>query len=269
MSSRIAPAALPFLLALALAPRPALGQDSDWERRCQRWNHDSDREVVCEERETRIGARGELKVDGRANGGVSVRSWEGSDILVRAQIQASAPDRDDAREIVESIRVHTSGSTIYAEGPDMGRNRSWSVSYEIFVPRRTDLEVETNNGPIAVNGVSGEMDLRAVNGPMSLRSVGGNVHARTTNGPLHVQLEGSRWSGEQLDAETTNGPVTLTIPSGYSAELETGTVHGPMSIDFPITIQGRWPRRINTTLGRGGPSIRAVTTNGPVTVRRS
>ncbi|HEX8695790.1 MAG TPA: DUF4097 family beta strand repeat-containing protein [Longimicrobium sp.] len=269
MQTRIARAALPLAAALSLFALPAHAQDdSDFVSRCYRNNRDNDREVFCEERETRLGARDELRVDGRQNGGVSIRAWDGRDILVRAQIQTHAETRDEARDIARQVRVSTGGE-IYAEGPDVGRRRHWSVSYVIFVPRRIDLEVETNNGPLSVTGVSGDMELRAHNGPLALRGVGGDVHARTTNGPLHVSLEGSRWSGEGLDAETTNGPVTLTIPAGYSAELETGTVNGPMNIDFPVTVQGRLNRRINTTLGRGGPPIRVITTNGPVTVRRS
>lgn len=272
MQIRIARAALPLAAALSLFALPAPAQeDGDWVSRCYRSNRDNrnnDREVFCEERETRLGSRDELRVDGRQNGGVSVRAWDGRDILVRARIQTYAETRDEARELARQVRVSTGGE-IHAEGPEPGRRRHWSVSYEIFVPRRIDLEVETNNGPVSVTGVTGEMQLRAQNGPMSLRNVGGDVHARTTNGPLRVTLEGSRWNGEGLDAETTNGPVDLTIPSGYSAELETGTVNGPMNIEFPVTVQGRLNRRINTTLGRGGPPIRVITTNGPVTVRRS
>jgi hypothetical protein len=62
----------------------------------------------------------------------------------------------------------------------------------------------------------------------------------------------------------------LTVPEHYSARLETGTVNGPIDVDIPITITGRFTgKRITTTLGNGGPPIRAVTTNGPLSVRRS
>ena len=130
------------------------------------------------------------------------------------------------------------------------------------------LDLRTSNGPIAVNGVTGEIRLEAHNGPIALRGVGGSVHGRADNGPITVALEGDRWNGEGLDVETRNGPVTLTIPEGYNARLETGTVNGPMNIDIPVTVQGRFPRQFTTDLGRGGAPVRVVTTNGPVTVRR-
>ena len=269
-------AALPLAAVLALVPRPATAQDRDddddgasWVARCQRWNdHDSDRETFCEQRETRIARPSLLSVDGRENGGVSVKAWDGADVLVRQRIQAWAPSREEARSVASAVRVHTGAGEIYADGPESARRRGYSVSYEIFVPRRMDLRLTTNNGPVAVNGITGRMELRAHNGPLALRDLGGDVHARADNGPLAVVLGGSSWSGGGLDAATTNGPVTLSVPSGYRATLTTGTVNGPMNVDIPVTIQGRFPRQFTTELGGGGAPVRAVTTNGPVTVRR-
>jgi DUF4097 and DUF4098 domain-containing protein YvlB len=144
------------------------------------------------------------------------------------------------------------------------------VSYEVRVPQRSDVRAETVNGPVSATDVAGRLDLETVNGPMTLSDVAGDIHARATNGPLRVTLAGARWEGAGLDAETTNGPATLAIPDGYSARLETGTVNGPMRVDFPITLQGRIGRmtRITTTLGAGGAPVRVVTTNGPLTVLR-
>ncbi|HEX8904720.1 MAG TPA: hypothetical protein VF771_07765, partial [Longimicrobiaceae bacterium] len=219
------------LAALALLPRPAAAQDfddddgdRDWVSRCQRWNN-GDREQVCVERQVRIAAPRLLSVDGRENGAVSVRAWDGSDVLIRERIQAWAPSRAEAQRIADDIRVHTAGGEIYADGPEMGRRQGYAVGYEILVPRRMDLRVRTNNGPIAINGVTGRMDLDANNGPLALYGLGGDVHARAHNGPLAVRLTGSRWSGEGLDAETTNGPLTLSVPEGYHATLTTGTVN--------------------------------------------
>jgi len=107
-----------------------------------------------------------------------------------------------------------------------------------------------------------------VNGPISVTKSGGDVRGRTTNGPLAVTLGGSRWSGRGLDLESMNGPITVTVPANYSAELEFGTTNGPMQFDFPITVQGRVSKTIKTTLGSGGPPIRVVTTNGPASMER-
>jgi DUF4097 and DUF4098 domain-containing protein YvlB len=103
---------------------------------------------------------------------------------------------------------------------------------------------------------------------MSLRDLAGSVRARTSNGPLSISLQGNHWEGSGLEARTTNGPLSISIPDGYNARLEAGTTNGPVSLGFPITVVGRITRDISTTLGSGGATIRATTTNGPLTIRR-
>ena len=105
---------------------------------------------------------------------------------------------------------------------------------------------------------------------MRLQDVGGRVNGETRNGGLDVRLNGTRWDGEGLDVQTSNGGVTLSIPDGYNAELETRTVNGGLRIDFPITVQGELSSRrgISTTLGSGGPPVRVRTTNGGVKINR-
>ncbi|MFL5577959.1 MAG: DUF4097 family beta strand repeat-containing protein [Gemmatimonadaceae bacterium] len=262
----VAPAALH---AQRSADRAGAGRDTArWVDNC-RDNGDDDRVRHCEVRDTRLRATGAFDLDSGPNGGVSIIGWEGDSVLLRAFVQAQANGETEAREIASQVRVSSDGGRVRASGPSSRRGRSWSVSYELFVPRRADVTASSENGPVSARGVSGRLDLSTHNGPVTLRDVGGDVHGRTRNGPVTVELSGSRWNGRGLDAETGNGPVTLTIPEGYSARLETGTVNGPMRVDFPITVQGRINRQIEATLGDGGPTVRVVTTNGPVTVRKS
>ena len=242
----------------------------EWLDKCResrgRWSDDRDR--FCEVREKRMSPSRMLDIDGRENGGVSVHGWDRSEVLVLAKIQADAEDGGEARDIASRITVDVDGGRIRADGPSTRRNQSWSVSYEVWTPRQTDLHVSTHNGGISVEEIDSRIDLGAVNGPLALRRVSGDVRGETTNGPLNVELDGDRWRGNGLDLRTTNGPVNLDIPDGYSARLETGTVNGGMRIDFPVTLQGVIGRHISTQLGNGGPPIRAVTTNGPVVIRR-
>ena len=94
------------------------------------------------------------------------------------------------------------------------------------------------------------------------------MRGRTTNGGVDATLAGNTWDGAGLDLRTTNGGVRLRVPDDYSARLETGTVNGGIDIDFPVTVQGRIGREFSTTLGNGGPLVRAATTNGHVKVSR-
>ena len=256
---------------LAAQRRPQRTAD-DWLADCRDRRHDDDdRAVACELRELGFRPQGRsIHIDAGPNGGVVMTGWDRDSMHVRAVVRAYARDDSAAAALLREVRVDLSAATVSADGPETRRRASWSVSYEVSVPRRSDVRAETVNGPVSASEVTGQIELETVNGPVALRGVGGDVRARAENGPLVVELSGTRWEGAGLDAETHNGPATLLIPDGYSARLETGTVNGPMRLDVPITVQGRLGRmkRITTTLGAGGPPVRVVTTNGPLTVQR-
>jgi hypothetical protein len=246
-----------------------VGSDAD---PCRDNNYgDRDYERHCEVRESTMPA-GALNVDAGQNGGISIEGWDRNEIRVRAVVQASAREAADARSLAGQVQVQAGGGRVYATGPDNFNNRRewWSVSYRINVPRKNDLDLRASNGGITIIGVTGNMRFDTTNGGVRLQDIGGRVNGETRNGGLNVMLSGNRWDGEGLDVETSNGGVTLSIPDGYNAELETRTVNGGLRIDFPITVQGELTSRrgITTTLGSGGPLIRARTTNGGVKIGR-
>jgi len=84
-----------------------------------------------------------------------------------------------------------------------------------------------------------------------------------------VELAGDRWDGETLDVRTMNGGVNMSVPENYSAHLQTGTVNGSITVDFPVTVQGRLTKELSLNLGSGGASVKAMTTNGGVRVKRA
>jgi len=245
--------------------------DADWLEDCR---DDRDRggrrESFCEVREVRVrAAGGTISMEGLRNGGVSATGWDRDSLVVRTRIRAQARSSSRARELARQVRTVVSGNTVTVDGPRQDDDdESWSASLVTMVPRRSDLRIETRNGPVTVEGVRGSMNLETRNGPLTLRELGGDVRARTTNGPLTISLVGSRWEGSGLDARTTNGPLTISVPEGYNARLEAGTTNGPISLGFPITVVGRIARDIATDLGSGGATISATTTNGPLTIRR-
>ena len=269
------------LMAVALlvlvAPTPVLrAQESDdeWLANCRdRWENWDSRAPHCEIRELGMKpTKGPLKVEPGMNGGVEISGWNRDSIAVTARIQVNARTEEDADAIARDIKIEASGGVVRATGGRgrFGRNQHWGIVFIVRVPRRTDLTISTENGPLSVSDVSGTMDLQTQNGPLTLSGVGGDVHASAQNGPLMVELLGTKWEGTGLDASSQNGPADLEIPDNYNAKIEFGTVNGPMDVGFPmtVTISGRVKDRIATTLGSGGPPIRVVTTNGPMTVRR-
>ena len=228
----------------------------------------SDRASYCEVREATIGGANPLDIDAGRNGGIRVHGWDRGDVLVRARIVGQADTDAEARQMVSGVRIDTTGGNVKAEGPDAGGESSWSVSFELQVPRMALLTLSTRNGGIAIDDFRGTARFRAQNGGVTLRDVAGDIRGETTNGGVTVDLSGDHWDGAGLDVETRNGGIRLTLPANYSAELETATTHGRVSVDFPMTVQGSIGRTLATTLGAGGAKLRAVTTNGGVSIRR-
>jgi hypothetical protein len=237
---------------------------------CRENNWYNDRLVGnCEVREQTLALSGSaIAIDGRQNGGVSVKGWDQNQVLVRARVQTGAPTAEEAKSLAQQIKIETSGAKIFASGPENRRNHHWDVSYEVFVPRRADLSVETHNGGISIAEVNGRIDFTALNGGVVLKRVGGAVRGSTTNGGLVIELGGDRWDGESLDVSTTNGGVIMSVPENYSARLETGTVNGSVSVDFPVTVQGQITKQVALNLGSGGAMVKATTTNGGVRLKR-
>ena len=243
---------------------------------CRENNWHNDRLVGnCEIREQTLAMSGSpIAIDGRQNGGVSVKGWDKHEVLVRARVQTSAPTAEEAQALAQQIRIETGGSKIFASGPEHRKNYQWDVSYEVFVPRRADLSLETRNGGISIAEVNGRIDFNALNGGVVLKKVGGAVRGSTTNGGLVIELSGDRWDGESLDVSTTNGGVVMSVPENYSASLQTGTVNGGVAFDFPVSVQGpvnvqgKHNKQIAVNLGSGGPLVKAMTTNGGVRVKR-
>ena len=230
------------------------------------WDH---QERVCQLRTTVTKLGGDHLGVTTVNGGIEVSGEDRSDVEIEARVQAWAGSASEASDILQKVQIETTGDNVRDRGPEFHiGNRGYSVSYRLRVPRQLSVNLKTMNGGIDIAHLDGEIQFDTTNGGVGLQDLAGNVHGQTVNGGLDIALSGDRWQGEGLNVETTNGGVSLRIPEGYSAHLETGTVNGGLALDFPVTIQGSIKNRLSTDLGGGGSTIHAETTNGGVEVTR-
>lgn len=259
-----------LLLTVSLSVAVPAAQQSPGQDWCREESFGRDRAGFCEVREFTMAASGAtVNVDASPNGGISVEGSARGDILVQARVVATAADESRAREIAKSVQVTAAGTTVDSSGPSGLRDREgWHVSFRLFVPTQTSVDLRTVNGGIKITDVDGQIVFRTVNGGVKLARLAGDVRGGTNNGGIDIDLDGVAWRGEGLDVQTQNGGVRVAIPEQYSARLETGTVNGTLRVDFPVTVQGRIDRDLEATLGAGGPLVRVRTTNGGVKISR-
>src|SRR3954463_3583940 len=58
----------------------------------------------CEIKEQTVGAGGAITVDGKQNGGISIKGWERNEVLVRAKIETRAPTQAEADMLAQQVR---------------------------------------------------------------------------------------------------------------------------------------------------------------------
>ena len=261
------------------APCKSNGEDGGWFSHAQ----------ACELRRATLPVvDGRVGVQGR-NGNIELIGEDRSDIALEAKVTASGSSQSNAADLLQQIKLRVDGSTIRAEGPSANGifSHGWSVSYKLRVPRRMTLAdlhtsngnidasnlegrltAESTNGNLRIEHIAGEVDASSTNGGLHLQDLGGTVRAETTNGGVEVALAGSRWQGNGLTAKSTNGGITVRAAQDFAAHLVAQTTNGGITVGFPIQVQGKIGRSIDTNLNGGGPTVKLETTNGGISIDR-
>jgi len=260
-------------LAVLIPGLPSFAQlrdNTEKQMTCNNGGNDGDRARHCVIREQTMAAVGRLAVDSSPNGGTTVKGWLQSGVLVRARVETWADTEGAAAALASQISIDSSGGEVRAGGPNSANHSGWSVSYEIFVPQTTDVNLKTVNGGLTISDVRGQIQFEVTNGGVHLKRVAGDVSGSTVNGGIQADLTGATFEGRQMELKTNNGGVTLTVPSSYSAHIQAETGMGSIQSDFPVMVQGEVrPRKLEFDLGSGGPLIHITTGNGGVRLKRA
>lgn len=222
--------------------------------------------------------------------GVSVFRGSGSSYTVHA-CKFAAADRDSRGEDrLAAISVTENHGEISVKGPGQGEDR-WVVHLIVEAPATANVDVSSENGPVALRDVSGkirahaqngpvslehctgDIDATTENGPLSFRGSGGHLNLRTDNGPLSVALEGNHWEEGQLEGRTENGPVSVSVAQGYSSGvIVESDGYSPFSCKSGAceNAQRTWDDHVRRVeIGSKPVVVRLSTTNGPVSVGTS
>lgn len=223
-----------------------------------------------------------LRLHAPSSVGVRVTGWDRADF----EITACKAARD--AEALSRISVSAPRGVVSVSGVD---GDTAALFFHVKAPRGATLDLaaengpmglrdlEANvsarvtNGPISFSRVRGAVTAEAENGPVSLRGVSGDWNVKVTNGPLSARFAGTRWEGKGLVAETVNGPLTVRLDPRFDSALRvSGPGHSPFRCRATACADARrsspedeGDERV-VEIGRGEPSVRLSTVNGPVTI---
>jgi hypothetical protein len=254
----------------------------------------SDNGEIVQSNESVTLSRGEVPIleldDSAGRGVISVRGWDRQEYAIETCKMAAAETRAAAEQLVRGISVTRSAGHISTTGPTSPATSNdegnWQIYFIIRAPRDGSLDIQSRNGPVAVDGVNGNVKLRATNGPVSLNNCAGQIEAQTQNGPISfagggdvrlnaqngpisLNLAGEIWNGAKLEAHTVNGPVSINIADTFRSGVRVETAgHSPFSCRIDACRNGFLD---GSTLQLNGSqdTIRVSTRNGPVSVGAS
>lgn len=248
---------------------------------------------------------GNLRID-NANGRTRVVGEDRGDIEIQLTKAARAESVEQARRLVETIRVVPSEDAAGDLNIDVeipGRwNRRGRVDMELRIPRELKVQVTAANGKVCVQGLRDSVRARSSNGAVRIEDVIGDVEIHTSNAKVSclctcghlaarssngkIELEDHRGS---VDAATSNGTIHCELEDIGKAGVILSTSNGRIVLDLPEEVDGDVDIRVDNgvirnsreldppsrehsgrmkgTLGRGGTPIRLRASNGTISIR--
>lgn len=191
------------------------------------------------------------------------------------------------------ILEHQSGDSVEIEvryphhvfNVQIGSNR---VDVEIHMPREGRVDLHTGDGYIELANFKGRMDLESGDGHQEITSVDGTLRARTGDGHIRAsgrfdnldlntgdgRIEARVLAGSVMASSWTlrtgDGSVSLRLPSNFAADVDLHTNDGHITVEMPITVEGRMgEKNIRGKINGGGNLLTVHTGDGSIEIEKS
>ncbi len=174
-------------------------------------------------------------------GSVTITGADVTDCNVVALIRVQAPTEEEAQEIAEQVKIKLEPVgktlTVKAEKPPKKRRRSISISYDITVPRQTNVECASSYGAIKLTDIDGNVKSKTSSGSITAENIQGSAQLDTSYGSVtcrnitgdNIQLKSSSGSIRaenvvgSVNLNTSYGSITCDDISGGDIKLKTSS----------------------------------------------
>jgi hypothetical protein len=148
-------------------------------------------------------------------GNIVITGWDRPQVAVRASLGGR-----DWRDTRVQLEPTGSGARLESDWSGRSNNRSTRHSFEISVPRKYNVRIESSGGSVSIIGVDGSFTGTTGGGEIDIQEASGDVDLRTGGGEIHVA--DSRLNG---NVSTGGGTVRMDNVTGdLSGDSGGGTV---------------------------------------------
>jgi len=215
---------------------------------------------------------GVTAIDVRAdNGAITVRAK--ADTIVSATVTKSCKGTNHADAEAHLADITTgdsvSGTTLYLWGRVPTPNtRSYNTEYSVSAPAATLLRIETANGAVNLDSMSGAAAVVAANGAVSTIAHSGSISVEAANGAIDCDVAGLD-TAEAAALHSSNGRVTLYLPADASIAFDINTSNGSANIAgfSSVNYSVNEAKRKVGTIGTGAAAVSLRSENGNVTIQ--
>jgi DUF4097 and DUF4098 domain-containing protein YvlB len=196
-------------------------------------------------------------------------SEQGDTVTVEADVDSGA--RNAGADIIVTapaeteVELETSNGRIELQGLEASGALRTSNGRVVIKDVEGDFDVRTSNGSIEVTSMEGVGTLKTSNGPVTLDKVKGAFDVGTSNG--NISFSGEMIPGGDNRLETSNGSVTVELQGTPSVELDASTSRGNVTNELPIDASTKNAKRLVGTIGNGEAELVIRASNGSVTIR--
>ena len=266
-------------LWLAVLPWPALGQVQVSVKRGGPERHGA---CWTETFEWNALAREGGKLILRAGmGSVEITPGAGNQLEGRLVLRVYTRSEEQARRVFDAYHLSAraiEGSGVYVNGELSGsrhRDHSAGAEFDIKLPARFNLDVETQGGDIGLEG--------PLQGEARLTTAGGDIHTADISGPSKVETAGGGITlgnlGARAEARTAGGSIHVGNVRGDAnietsgGEIQVGQVDGTLRAETAggdVVIAGAAGQVVAQTaggqiqVGPTGGGVRAETAGGSI-----
>ena len=233
--------------------------------------HFAQAEARDEWRRTYKIARGSTFELRNTNGKMRIRPGDGDAIEIVATRIVKAPSQDEAKKLLAEFKIEETVSPEARPGrldePRALRSGSRARSTTRSGCRRgSTSRCDRPTATSAVDGITGFLRAATTNGEIAASALEQGADVQTTNGD--VRLDFAKLGDQGVECATTNGQISVTLPRDAKARVSAlSPTARSARADSMSPRASKSRRRLEGTIGGGGPMVRLKTTNGAIEVR--